>query len=288
MPNPLSFTATWGWGRQRLQTIAPRDHAGHVLVDRHARVVQDHRHFRVACGERSRIAHLPGIDLAIKAQAIGPQQGIAGLEGGIPQQVPSRIAELRIGVPIDDVAHASYVAMGGMLLQKPLHRRVVQRREGHDRVWQAACIGHGLQPFGFGQGVLRPRAGVDVDDLGDVKSLCVGQVVVQSIGVGDRFDAAIDAIVGERRLQPGILNRALKVPQVHVCVDDREVQRHGVSTSSGRRRCRRWRRWRSCTPRSPASRSGRRLHALRPGARSGSWIACSLSDSAAAGPGSGS
>src|SRR3546814_2937082 len=69
-----------------------------------------------------------------------------------------------VGVPVDDVADAADAGMPRVAREQGFDAGIVERGKGNNAARQAARVGHGLQPFGFLQRVVRVRAGVDMDD----------------------------------------------------------------------------------------------------------------------------
>src|SRR3546814_1568684 len=73
-----------------------------------------------------------------------------------------------------------------------------------------------------------------MDQTDDVPAGGVSEIIVEQIITRDRLDAAVGAVVGERRRQPRIVE-ARQIPKVDMGVDEGNLRHSTLSHLSGRR-----------------------------------------------------
>jgi len=110
-------------------------------------VTEDDRRIGKGARQIGRVSELSGIDLQIETEIVSPEQRETAPPVRARKQVPrGRKSELRISMPIEDVAEPTQVFRLGVRLDHPRRARFVQRDLGHDRVRKSGSVRDRLQP----------------------------------------------------------------------------------------------------------------------------------------------
>src|SRR6185312_11762157 len=152
---------------------------------------------------------------------VAAEEREAALPGVVGEEVAGSVGLRGIGMPVEDLADAAYVAVSGVLREEGCGVGLFELGVRDDGLGEAAAVGERLQPARFGEGVGGAGAGLDVNYLGGAQPAVMGadvaEVVVQEIVAGEGTDIAGDAC-GQGWGEPGI-GDTREVPQVHVGVD---------------------------------------------------------------------